>query len=205
MMVGGTATLVAAFAPHVLGLSPLRSPQPFAARGEPAVLALSGQSGLRPAAAGETRWADASKDALHQGDVRLRVVWAMVGAVQFEPIHGRRPAAERGLVIRLRVTNAGITRALPYTGWAGKDMPEAPLLRDNQGKSYRLKSFSPDRVVVGRALKSSIPSGKSVEDVVVFEAPPPTIEWLRLELPAAAAGGDGMLRIEIPKRMIVVR
>jgi hypothetical protein len=205
LMVGLAATLVAAFAPHVLGLSPLRSPQPFATRGEPAVLALSGQGDLRPAAAGETLWADASKDALHQGDVRLRVVWAMVGAVPFERTQGRRPAAERGLVIRLRVTNAGITRALPYTGWAGEDMPEAPLLRDNQGKSYHLKTFPTDRRVVGRALKSSIPSGKSVEDVVVFEAPPSTVEWLRLELPAAAAGGDGRLRIEIPKRMIVFR
>lgn len=205
LLVGLTATLVAAFAPHVLGLSPLRSPQPFAVRGQPAVLALSGQGDLRPAAAGETLWADAGKDALHQGDVRLRVVAAMVGPVRFEPIHGRRPAAERGLVIRLRVTNAGITRALPYTGWGGEEMPEAPLLHDNQGKSYRLKSFSTDRVVVGRALKSSIPSGKSLEDVVVFEAPPPTVEWLRLELPAAAAGGAGMLRFEIPKHTIVFR
>jgi hypothetical protein len=50
--------------------------------------------------------------------------------------------------------------------------------------------------------RASLPTAKSVDDVLVFEAPPASINYLRLELPCAAFGAKGKLRLEIPRSMI---
>jgi hypothetical protein len=196
------AVLLAALWPGWLGLNPLWDPPAPPEHKGPVVLSLSGRGDFRDAEEGEALWVDASKDALHQGDVRLRVVSALVGAAQFEPIQGKEPPAVRCLMIHLRITNAGIARKLPYTGWGSE---ARPVLHDDRGKSYGVKTFAAGWVVKGRAMSSSIPPGKSLNDVIVFEAPPATISYLRLELPASAVGAEGQLQMEIPKRAIVFR
>ena len=89
-----------------------------------AALAPNGRSDYRRAAEGEKLWVDASQDALHLGDVRLRVRPAVVGLVEFEPNKGKKTPAVRGLTVGLRLTNAGLTRKISYTGWGG-DSPDA--------------------------------------------------------------------------------
>jgi hypothetical protein len=199
------AVLVAALLPGLLGLSPLGGPPKPADREGEAAIALSGQGGFRRAAEGEPLWVDASRDALHHGDVRLRVSSATVGPASFEPAPGKKPPAERCLVIGLRVTNAGVVRKLSYAGWGGAEARDRPVLRDDQGKTYREKAFGPGWVVKGRATSASIPPGKWLDDVLVFEAPPATIDYLRLELPASAFGAEGKLQMEVPKHMIAFR
>lgn len=199
------AVIFAVFVPHLLGLDPLWSVPPPPARQGTAVISLGGNGGFRDAGQGESPWIDASRDALHHGDVRVRILSAVVGTVEFEPIRGKLPLRQNGLVIRLRITNAGITRKIPYTSWGDAQQADAPLLHDNRGKSYRTKTFGSAWIVKGRARNSTIPSGKSLDDVLVFEAVPSNIDFLHLELPASAAGAEGRLRIEIPRKMIVFR
>jgi hypothetical protein len=196
--------VIAAFLPHWLGLSPLWVPARPPEHGD-AVMSLSGAGGMRRAAEGEVVWVDASRDALHHDDVRLRISSATVGPVSFESVPGKQPPGDRCLVIGLRVTNAGISRKISYGGWGGADAADRPVLRDNQGKSYPEKTFGPGWVVKGRAPSASIPPGKPLDDVLVFQAPPATVEYLRLELPAAAVGTEGRLRMEIPRSMIAFR
>jgi hypothetical protein len=200
------AVLIAVFLPQWLGLGPLwGEPKPPDRSGD-AVISLSGTSGFRRAAEGEALWVDASRDALHHGDVRLRVSSATVGPAAFEPIHGRRPPGDRCLVIGLRITNAGIGRKINYTnGGDPASARDRPILRDNQGKSYPEKVFGAGWVVKGRATTASIPPGKTLDDLLVFEAPPASIDHLRLELPGSAFGADGQLRMEIPRQMIAFR
>jgi hypothetical protein len=128
-----------------------------------------------------------------------------VGPAGFEPQSGRQPPSDRCLVIGLRVTNAGVARNLTYTGWSGADpAAEPPVLRDAQGKTYAPKKFA-GWVVKGSAPSATIPPAKTHTDVLVFEPPPRGAGPLRLELPAAAAGSEGRMRMEIPKEMIIFR
>jgi hypothetical protein len=200
------AVLVAVFLPRWAGLSPIwERSRPSDRQGE-AVIALSGRGGARRAAKGETVWVDASNDALLHGDVRLRVRSAVVGPAEFESAAGQKPPQEPCLVIALRITNAGIDRKLPYTRWGGTPgTREGPQLRDNNGKVYPEKTFSPGWTVKGTTAQATLSAGKWIDDVLVFEAPPATIEHLRLELPGAAVGAEGRLHVEIPKKMIVFR
>jgi hypothetical protein len=76
-------------------------------------------------------------------------------------------------------------------------------LEDNFGNTYKRINFGFSSNPVGAVERSeSIYPNKSVSDVLVFEMPIDTIEYLRLELPAKNFGGTGMLRLEIPKQMI---
>jgi len=78
-------------------------------------------------------------------------------------------------------------------------------MRDDNGKSYALKSFPSGWIVKGSANDAAIPPGKSLDDVLVFEPPPATIRYLRLELPASAAGVNGKLQMELPRAVIFFR
>jgi hypothetical protein len=210
------AVLVAAFLPHWLGLAPLwGSPKPpdFT---KDAAISLSGGGGLRRATGREIVWVDASHDALVHGDVRLSVNKpVVVGPVNFVPVQGKQSPSARGLVIGLRITNAGVARNVNYSNWGDSPRPQGnlflgpqqdgPVLRDNQGKAYAVKAFGAGWVVKGKAAAASIPPGKTLDDVLVFEAPPANIEFLRLELPASAVGAEGRLHIEIPRQMIEFR
>jgi hypothetical protein len=42
-----------------------------------------------------------------------------VGLVEFEPNKGKKTPAVRGLTVGLRLTNAGLTRKISYTGRGG--------------------------------------------------------------------------------------
>jgi hypothetical protein len=199
-----SAILVAVFLPRWAGLSPVWNRSRPLEIDREAVIALTGRGGARPTAKGETTWVDASKDALLHRDVRLRVRSAVVGPADFEPLVGQKPPQERCLMIGLRITNAGIMRKIPYRNWGTAPVSQdRPLLRDNQGKEYAEKTFPPGWIVKGRATSAILAPGKGIDDVLVFEAPPPTVDYLRLELPGAAAGVDGQLHLEIPRQMIV--
>jgi hypothetical protein len=211
------AVFVAAFLPHWLGLAPLWGRPKPPDYTKDAAISLSGGGGLRRATGREIVWVDASHDALVHGDVRLRVSSAAVETVKFVPVQGKQPPGARGLVIALRITNAGVERNINYTSWADSPrpqnkltigpIPEVPVLSDNQGKTYALKALPAGWVVKGHVASASIPAGssKSLDDVLVFEAPPPNIEFLRLELPASGVGAAGRLHMEIPRQMIEFR
>jgi hypothetical protein len=205
MAVSLPALLLPLVLPAWLGLNPLGDGPRQTRRDGDAAAPLGGGGGLRHPAEGDTLWVDAGRDALHHDDVRLRIVSAVVGPAEFEPQSGRQPPRDRCLVLGLRLTNAGVTRKINYAGWGGKDPAAQPVLRDNRGKAYPLKTFAAGWVVKGRAGEAAIPPGKSLDDVLVFEAPPDDISYLRLELPAAPVGAKGQLRMEVPKRMMAFR
>jgi hypothetical protein len=198
------AVLIAVVLPGWLGLSPLWGEPTPQVRG-PAILSLSGKDVFRRPAEGDELRVDASRDALHYGDVRLRIRSAVVELADFEPIPGKAPPREWCLMIGLRITNAGIARRLRYKGWGEAGTDEGPVLRDSQGKTYREKVFPPGWVVKGSAKAASIPPGKFLDAVVAFEAPLATVDSLSLELPGAPVGVEGKLKMEIPKHMIAFR
>jgi len=77
-------------------------------------------------------------------------------------------------------------------------------LKDNFENSYKRINFGFSTQPVGGIERvESIYPDKVATDLLVFEIPLDTVEYLRLELPAKNFGGSGMLRIQIPKEMIV--
>jgi hypothetical protein len=210
LLVSVPAVVVAALLPQWGGMSPLWTRSRPAEASREAAIALyasrGAPRGARSAAKGETLWVDASKDALLHQDIRLRLRSAVVGPGDFEPLAGQKPPAETCLVIGLRITNAGISRKVSYKGWGEPALGLArPVLRDDNGKSYAEKSFARGWQIKGRSAAATLAPGKSIDDVLVFEAPPQSVEYLRLELPGWAVSTGGSLRLQIPRDKVLFR
>jgi hypothetical protein len=153
----------------------------------------------------ESGWVDGSRAAVQQDHVRVMLTGVAVGPVELKTPSKKQPTREKFLTIRLRIQHVGAAREFPYPSWnepAPGNEKSLPTLTDNTGKVYRRKSFDVGVEVVGQVRRASVFPGTFVEDLLVFEAPPAGVEFLHLELPVAAWGGDGVFRLAIPKSMI---
>jgi HEAT repeat protein len=148
------------------------------------------------ASAEHAGWADANKEAAQQGMVRVQVtgLWLEEDASEGSP-RGTSP-----LQVRVRIENAGRRGVVTFEGWKPAG-PTTPRLTDNFGKAYR--SVAPGQRDTRASRPESIPPSKTATDLLAFERPGDRVRFLRLELPAAAFGGQGSLGLEIPNVMIV--
>jgi hypothetical protein len=190
--------LIAGFWPYLLTTAPV-----------PAVKEDDGPLDTRPVIAltmeGEPvektpEWIDASKHSVQQGDLRVRVLSAVVKPA-FDPVGPKAPP--RYLHIALRLTNVGSGRDITHRGWAPREAgySKVAVLHDNNGMAYKAMPTAPN-TSGGLRRTSSLEASDPVEQTLVFEPPPESVAFLRLELPAAAAGGAGVLRLQIPKKMM---
>ncbi len=80
------------------------------------------------------------------------------------------------------------------------------IVAQNPGRSFDGLMAAIRRVLPGGAeeapLGETLEPGQSVQQLLAFEQTQPGIEFLRLELPADAVGGDGVLILEIPRDMV---
>jgi hypothetical protein len=150
-------------------------------------------------------WVNASREAAQQGGVRVRVLGAVVAAVPLTDSGGQqRLSPDRSLILRLRLSNMAADRPVRYVSWSAPATADVPLLEDQLGRAYPLRTFGPGLGVSGQVSQASLIPGKWTDDVLVF-APPGPDSVLHLTLPASAFGGKGLLRLEIPAQMIVFR
>jgi hypothetical protein len=152
-------------------------------------------------------WVNASKSAVVKGSVRVRVLDAVVGPVPVTNRGGeQRWLRERGLIVRLRLSNVGMAGPVQYLSWASPAKPaDGPALVDHLGQVYPTRRFGPDWTVKGQASRAWLAPGKWADDVLVFAPPAVTVTFLHLSLPASAFGGKGTLQMELPRSMIVFR
>ena len=153
----------------------------------------------------QSDWVDASQEAVQLGDVRVRLVSATIGTVELKDAKGKKRPSEKCLILKVRVSNAGAERVVQFTSWnkpVSLGEKGVPLLHDNQGRLYSLKSFPDEVEVAGQVTHAVLPPSKKVEDILIFEGRPTQVEFLRLELPASAFGSSGIVRMQIPGRMI---
>jgi hypothetical protein len=166
----------------------------------------------------EKGWVDAGKNAVQQGDVRVRLVSISFGPVPFKkppeeagqrkspPTKSKKPP-EKYLVVHLRISNAGAGQLIQYTGWShpSSDAKNQLTLQDDAGKNYPLKVFPADREITGQVDRAAIPPTKWVDEVLVFDGNPGQVRYLHLELPGSAVGAKDPFRLQIPGRMIVLQ
>ena len=156
-------------------------------------------------AAHEGEPVDIARQAMRQGDLQVTVTRVSIAKATFaDPPPGKKPPAEKFLIVELRLTNVGVERKYDYSGWGQWGGENAASLRDTKGKVYKIKRFDAAWEIKGQVRSTSILPGKSVDDIIVFEAPPPKEipSRLRLELPAAAFGGKDKFLFEIGSKNI---
>jgi hypothetical protein len=198
----------------LFGLPPRGAAAATAAQRGQAVITLGNRSEGKRLALKETEWTDVSKEALQQGDVRIRLTAVRVRVVERSGAGGNTPPTERELVIGLRVTNVGVVREVDLVGWP-QTTGEGPRLTDNFGNVYAQK-VSTVSAMAARARR--LPPGKYADEQLVFQVPAVKVQFLRLELPASAfdetasrdasarpLGSPGVLKLQIPERMIANR
>src|SRR5438132_3852782 len=185
----------------------------------------------KPPPGKEARWADASKDAVQQNDVKVHLGAVVVRNVKIKDVLGEETVSPtKQLTIQVFVDNANSTRKIDFLGWSGAatsavgladllggtgrtkgngteslTAPErnAATLTDNFKNPYKRLSPELGAQIPGQiSTPTSVYPGKRVEDLLVFEPPVDKVQFLRLELPATAFGGTGSLRLQIPKEMI---
>lgn len=163
----------------------------------------------------EPQGADASMAALQQGDLRMRLVSQQgdvrvrLASAGVDFIKGKDfrnfTSNEKFLKIALVVENTRPNRNITYQGWgasyAFRD-DDGPRLTDNFGNTYKRINFGLGSRIDGQVLSGSIDPGKAITDLLIFEVPVATIEYLQLELPAKNFEGMGTLELQIPKTMI---
>ncbi len=154
----------------------------------------------------QPEWVPASSP-LRQGDVQVRVVSVTVGSAQLINTWDGTAASSEGalLTIGLDIKNIGRTRKVEYSSWLGADFTlkrDFATLTDNFDNHYKRVDFGLSAKPVGHSASASIYPGKNIEDVLIFQEPLSTTQYLNLELPAENFGGTGMLRFRISADMI---
>ncbi len=160
------------------------------------------------AAEPEEQWASAT-DAVKQGDITVRITAVKSGKVALKSGFGdsESESVDALLAIEVLITNTGANKKVEYHTFMGRDFSigrDYASLHDNFDNTYKRIGFGMSKPV-GANESESIYPGKSITDVLVFEIPIDTAEYLKLELPAQSFGGTGLLRFRIPASMIQKR
>jgi hypothetical protein len=152
-------------------------------------------------AAGATEdsgWADAGQVALQQGPLNVQVLEVAISPTQSPPKKPMPPS----ISIRLRILQPK-TADNSHAKWTEKPLPlkemPQPTLTDNTGRVFCELQF---QEIAPEGKTRSVFPVVLVDQVLVFEAPPPQTAFLHLEVPAAAWGGTGVFRFKIPGSMI---
>jgi len=151
-------------------------------------------------------WADASRSAIQHGDLQVEVTRVYMGKIPIKALGDLTYSKDDLLAIHLKLSNMNPTKKLDYSTWSGKIISltrDFATLRDNFGNGYRRIDFGLTAYPEGSVERSeSIYYNKPITDVLVFERPIDTFEYLELELPAQNFGSQGLLRFRIPKNMV---
>jgi hypothetical protein len=158
-----------------------------------------------PESSGEQslEWASAEQP-VRQGDVQVRVVRVVEEQTPLKRLGDDTRSENELLSVYLEVQNLSTSKKLNYKTWQGAQFSvgrDHATLMDNFGNAYKRINFGFGMEIVGQVSTDSLYPNKSLSDVLVFELPIDNTEHLDLELPADNFGGDGMLRIRIPRKM----
>jgi hypothetical protein len=149
-------------------------------------------------------WVDAGKASWQRDDVRVTVRFATVGPIEVAgPKSQKKWTKEKVLQIGLRVANVGVARQFEFQGWsANAPAAAAPVLTDSAGKAVPAKKFDAGWEPAARPEHKPLFPGKTAEYLLVFEPPGKSAGDLRLELPAAAFGGEVPVKLRIPASFV---
>lgn len=173
--------------PSWLGLSAWLPPGDPNAGPKP-VLAISKTDGSRI----PSETVDAYKAVWEQDDVRVEVKQAMI-EMQDPKAKPGAPGQKRVLRLVLKITNVGVSRPIPYTGWAKTPETSPKLSEPNGSLTYLTTEAGPAAPIL---------FGKETEVTLVFEPPAKAFEELSLELVPSGLGSIDAVKFRIPAAMV---
>ena len=145
-------------------------------------------------------WADAG-NAVRQGDVRVTIETVSITNVSLLNLGQPTESRDKLLQIVVRIENLSETKKITYQTWAARSTDilasGKASVSDEFDNSYSNAQFGFGLSVVDQQTVVSIYPGKSVTDVLAFEEPIKKARLLKIELPASAFGGKGMLRMKV--------
>lgn len=157
-------------------------------------------------------WSDASRFTLQKEAMKVRVREVVWGPVMTRDTSRRVMADDQTefLCVYLSLRNSR-DEVRYYRSWYGakynvSGAAKTAMLTDNADRDYPLHRFTAVTAIQGHVPAAELRRPEEIRDLIVFDLPErldrTSVEWLHLELPAAAYGGEGFLRFEIPVAMI---
>jgi hypothetical protein len=170
----------------------------------PRVVPLAGKA-IPDRDAPSPEWPDAMTYAVKVKQVRLQVLSATVRKLEITSQPKKKKYSDSPyLVLRVRAHRPAGTDELLDGTWgdaATAQEHRQATLTDNAGKVYR----APPAELGGEAgeltQKSAVFPLGITDEVYLFDAPAPDVQYLRLEMPAASWGGTGTIRFQIPRAL----
>ena len=169
-----------------------------------AMLVIPLQIGSKEAQPEIDGWADASRAVVHQDRVRVQIAAVAVGPVQFAVPKGT--SKESYVAVSLVVQHLGHGQSVAFTHWGAAGVKQTPSPVLTQGDRKLAYHQVETEVVTSQVRQGhTLYPGKAVEDLLLFEGSITQREPLRLELPADAWGGRGVVKFHLPASMIQQR
>lgn len=151
-------------------------------------------------------WIDVSQAGWQRDDILVTFSNAWIGNVQLIGAKDKRQFSKNKLlVVSLKFANVGAARRIDYRSWQRPAPPDAPVpvVTDSTGKTLAAYKIEDGWEVRDHAINGAIMPGQNHTDWLIFEAPDPKAEFVRMELPAWALGEKGdPIRLQIPRSMI---
>lgn len=149
-------------------------------------------------------WVDARRGLITHGRALMTIGRVWVGSGD-QPGTISKKTTVQGLQLFVQLTLIAQNQSSTPEGDSSEklrsDLKPSPKIVDNQGRSYKLRDQF-HLVPKGKAGKTTDAIAQFRERVFVFDAPPPDVSYLRLEIPAALWGDVGAVRVSIPSSMI---
>lgn len=144
-------------------------------------------------------WYDVSKGPARLGPIQIRVMSVAVGPPIGKDITDR----ENRFLLKIQIENKG-TERVDYQGWSFPDPAGGgaePVLSDSSGIKYKRVTYGPGIIADGQVIAETIHPDKWVNDLLIFEAPPDKVAFVKIELPASNLSGEGKVQLRIPRTM----
>ena len=112
---------------------------------------------------------------------------------------------EKLLKIVINIINLNPNKKVDYDGWGRNQISIGKTnatLTDNFGNFYKKVHFGLISTIDGQIKAEAVYPNKPITDLIVFEVPLGTVEYLVLDLPAENLGLEGRIKFKIPKDMI---
>jgi hypothetical protein len=153
------------------------------------------------------QWVDSSSASWQFKDVRVTINSATVAPLEIADSKGlKRKSKEQYLQLVLFVKNIGAQRPVDMTGWAIGLNPEQAQLTDSAGRSIKPATFEEGwqpEPPVNKPLDRLYP-GKGSEIRLIYSAPQPRIDFLRLALPGTTFGFEEEIKFQINSGAIIL-
>lgn len=145
---------------------------------------------------------DAGKAAYANGDVRIGARAFVQPVDLVGPNNAVRRSRENVLKLHLTITNSGVERRIPLTGWAVGSAGDGVQFVDPAGKSLKTRTLEAGWRPAGSEKIDGLFPGKSAEVILLFDPPASSeskrVEFLNLDLSGSGVGQVEPIRFKMP-------